>query len=189
MEQQNVKITILSSGEGELTEAVIQRFINYVDAEISCVISHNQSEQVLKRVRKYRVPRFSTTQYTEIDEILSNNNIHYIIVDNWHEKIPPNFCTKYENKIINVYPALLPKYLNHVGDLYQDIKIANDKETGISIYIVNEDFGKLIFQKKIEIYPEDSAEDIESKTNDLLLRFYPPVIEKFIKGTFEYLYE
>jgi len=185
---QKVNIAILASDDGANTENIIQYFENYIDAEIVVTISNKEESEVLKRIRRYRVPRFVTPIYKEIDAILTEKEVHYIIIDNWYEKLPPNFCKKYQNKILNIHPAL--KYIELTNDtLYQEIK-KNDTESGISIYLVNENVvGNVVFHKKFDIYPEDTWEDIKAKTEDLSNRFYPAIVEKFIKGTYEQLYE
>ncbi|NPV13104.1 MAG: phosphoribosylglycinamide formyltransferase [Ignavibacteria bacterium] len=189
-----INIAIFASGEGSNAENIIQYFEPFLDANVACVISNKENVGVLKRLRRYKVPTYCTKWYKEMDRILTKHKVHYIVLDGYLDKIPINFCKKYMYKIINIHPALLPRFggKGMYGDnVHQAVKKSGVAETGISIHIVNEEYntGKIIFQKIIKIIPEDTWQDIKSKVHELELKFYPLVIEKFIKGTYKYLYE
>lgn len=189
-----VNIAIFASGEGTNAENIIQYFQKYRDTEVSCIITNKEDAGVIKRTRRYRIPRYINSQYKEIDQILTKHNIHYIILAGWLDKIPVNFCKKYEYKIINIHPSLLPKYggKGMYGDtVHKNVKKNKEEETGITIHFINEEYdkGTVLFRKKIKIFPEDTWQDIKSKAQDLEQKFYPKIIENTIKGTYEYLYE
>jgi len=189
-----VNIAIFASGEGTNAEKIIQYFEPFLDANISCVITNNENAGVITRIRRYKIPTYISKWYKEIDQLLTQHNVHYIVLAGYLDKIPPNFCKKYKFKIINIHPALLPKHggQDMYGDnVHKSVKKSNDKETGISIHFVEPEYdtGTIIFKKAIKVREEDSWEDIKSKVQDLEHKFYPAVIEKLIKGTYKYLYE
>lgn len=188
-----INIAIFASGEGTNAENIIQYFQDYIDTDVSCIITNNENAGVIKRTRRYRIPRYCNKWYKEIDQILTQHNIHYIVLAGWTDKIPPNFCKKYQYKIINIHPSLLPNYSGKgmYGDnIHKSVKENKENETGISIHFVNEEYdkGELIFKKKIRIFEEDTWEDIKSKVQELEYKFYPKIIENTIKGTYEHLY-
>lgn len=192
--ENTINIAIFASGEGSNAENIIQYFEPFLDANVACVITNNENAGVIKRLRRYKIPTYYTKWYKEMDQLLTKHNVHYIVLAGYLDKIPINFCKKYKYKIINIHPALLPKFggKGMYGDnIHKAVKKSGINETGISIHIVNEEYdaGQIIFQKKIKIRPEDSWEYIKSMVHDLEIRFYPSVIEKFIKGTYKYLYE
>ena len=189
-----INIAIMASGEGTNAENIIQYFEPFLDANISCVISNNENAGVLKRVKKYKVPTYTTTWYKEIDQILTEYNIHYIVLDGYTNKIPPNFCKKYQWKIVNIHPSLLPKHggKGMYGDkIHKSIKKSGDDKSGISIHFIDPEYdsGELLFQKEIKIHKSETWEEIKSRVQDLEQKFYPVVIEKLIHGTYKHLYE
>lgn len=189
-----INIAIFASGEGSNAENIIQYFEPFLDANVACVITNNENAGVIKRLRRYKIPIFCTKWYKEMDQILTQHKIHYIVLAGYLDKIPTNFCKKYNLKIINIHPALLPKFggKGMYGDnVHQAVKKSGVDKSGISIHLVNEEYdkGQVFFQKSIKINDDDTWEDIKSKVHDLELKFYPIVIEKFIKGTYKSLYE
>ena len=197
-----VNIAILASGEGTNAEKIIQYFNEYdpltgkgpfQDARVSCVISNKENAGVLRRIRRYKVPKYFSDKYVEIDEILTKHEIHYVVLAGYLDKIPPNFCKKYQYRIINIHPSLLPKYGGkgmYGMNVHNAVKNNNETETGITIHFVNEEFdsGMILFQHKIKIQPKDTAEDIRNAVQILEHDFYPTIIEKLIKGTYNQLF-
>lgn len=188
-----INICIMSSGDGANAENIIQYFEPFLDANISCLISNNEKAEVLNKIRRYKIPTYTTKYYKKIDQILTKHKIHYIVLAGYTDKIPPNFCKKYKWKIINIHPSLLPKHggKNMYGDnVHKSVKDSGDKKSGITIHIVNEEYdkGKIIFQKEIDI-EDDNIEEIKSKVQILEHKFYPIIVEKFIRGTFNNLFK
>lgn len=188
-----VNIAILTSSDNELTETIIQYFTPFKNASVSCVIS-NKDNNIYKRIRRYKIKSYTTKLYKKIDKLLTKHKIHYIVMVDYLDKIPPKFCKKYKYKILNYHPALLPKYSGHnmYGDIiFKSIKNNKDKITGISIYFLDEGYhtGRVIFQKEIKLDVDDNWEIIKTKTEELTKRFYPILIEKTIRETFNKLYK
>jgi len=191
--EDTINIAIMASGEGTNAENIIQYFENYLDVDVSCLISNKEDAGVLKRIRRYKVPTYTTGIYKEIDKILTEHKIHYIVLAGYLDKIPPNFCKKYKWKIINIHPSLLPKHggKGMYGDnVHKSVKESGDDETGITIHFVDEhyDNGLIIFQQKVKVLKEDTVEDIKSKVQILEHKYLPLIVEKTIKNTYEKLY-
>ena len=185
----SVNIAILTSGKIESLENIIKYFESYLDVNISCIITNKDFNTNI--LNKYKIDIYKTQWYKEIDNIITNNNIHYIVCSDFSEILPPNFCKKYKNKIINLHKSLLPKYQNlSDNDIYKNIKLNKDDIAGISVHIVDIDYiGTILFQKSIKIHDSYDVTDIKIKIEDLSLRFYPKIIENIIKGTYKYLYK
>lgn len=185
----SVNIAILTSGKIESLENIIKYFESYLDVNISCIITNKDFNTNI--LNKYKIDIYKTQWYKEIDNIITNNNIHYIVCSDFSEILPPNFCKKYKNKIINLHKSLLPKYQNlSDNDIYKNIKLNKDDIAGISVHLVDIDYiGTILFQKSIKIHNSYDVTDIKIKIEDLSLRFYPKIIENIIKGTYKYLYK
>jgi len=189
-----INIAIMASGEGTNTENIIQYFEPFLDVNISCVITNKENAGVINRIRRYKIPTYTTKWYKEMDQYLTKHDIHYVVLAGYLDKIPPNFCKKYQWKIINIHPSLLPKHGGkgmYADNVHKAVKKNGDIKTGISIHLVSGEYdkGRVIFQKEIPIFDTESWEDIKSRVNDLEMKFYPKIIEKFITGTYKTLYE
>lgn len=185
----SVNIAILTSGKIESLENIIKYFESYLDVNISCIITNKDFNTNI--LNKYKIDIYNTQWYKEIDNIITKNNIHYIVCSDFSEILPPNFCKKYKNKIINLHKSLLPKYQNlSEHDIYKNVLLNKDDNFGISVHLVDVDYiGTILFQKSIKIHTSYDVADIKNKIDELSLRFYPTIIENIIKGTYKYLYK
>lgn len=188
-----VNIAILTSGNDETIESIIQYFEPFINANIACVITNKNGQDISNKLRRYKVKIYdNTSMYKDIDNILSDHNVHYIVLSGYLDKIPLNFCRKYQYKIINLQSSLLPTGAGMYGDdLFINIKKSGVDKTGISVHFVEPEYntGTVIFTNDIKILEEDTWEDIKLKTKIIENKYYPKVIEKIIKGTYKYLYE
>ena len=105
-----VNVAIFASNSGLNTENIIKYFEYYLDVKVSCVITNNKDAEFINNIRRYKVPVYVENGYKNIDTILTQYNVHYIVLDEYMDKIPPNFCNKYMWKIINIHQSILPKY-------------------------------------------------------------------------------
>lgn len=188
--QRNVKqIAIFASGEGTNAENIIRYFQNSNDIAIKIVLSDRKDAPVLTRAQKLNIPTLSFTnqEFHKTDEILNllkELKIDLIVLAGFLKLVPEKIIKEFSGKIINIHPALLPKYGGkgmYGMKVHQAVYNAKEKETGITIHQVNEKFddGEIIFQKKIPIDSTDSPELISQRVRKLELEFYPVVIEKF----------
>jgi phosphoribosylglycinamide formyltransferase-1 len=183
------KIAVLASGNGSNTEKIITHFNNSDKAEVALIASNRREAYVLERAKKHWIPSlwFSKADMEEgrLCQILMEMEIHLVVLAGFLQKIPDNLIESFPDRIINIHPALLPKYGGkgmYGLFVHQAVKLQGEKETGITIHYVNKDYdeGKLIFQKSIEILPEDSPEDIAEKVHHLEHKYFPKVIESLL---------
>ena len=118
-------------------------------------------------------------------EILKYHKVDLIILAGFLWKIPEFILNEFPNKIINLHPALLPKFGGKgMFGMYVHKAVVDSKESqsGITIHYVNENYdeGAIIFQKNIDVLPTDTAEDVAQKIHLLEYEYFPKVIETVI---------
>ena len=154
------------------------------------VLTNKSNAFVIERAKKLNIPCivFSSKELkgtSKILDLLKDYQIDFIVLAGFLLQIPMNLIENYPNKIINIHPALLPKYggKGMYGDyVHQAVKEAKEKETGITIHFVNEhyDEGQIIFQKKISVSENDTSDSIAEKVHALEYEYFPKIIEEVI---------
>ena len=186
------KIAIFASGSGTNAEEIIKYFKSHNQISVSLILSNNPKAYVLRRAEKYKIPHFVFSRenlYKEkvVDEVLRLNGINFIVLAGFMWLMPERFVKNYPNKIVNIHPALLPKYggKGMYGNYVHEAVVKNkEKESGITIHWVNEEYdkGNIIFQAKVKLDASDTPDDVASKVHKLEYEHYPRVIEKVILG-------
>ncbi len=184
------KIALFASGSGSNAENIIKYFDNNQNIEISLVISNKPDAFVLQRAKMLNIPSIILTanDMKDSDKVistLSNYGIDFIVLAGYLLKIPSFLIEAFSNAIINIHPALLPKfggkgmYGHHV---HQAIVDAKETESGITIHYVNENYdeGATIFQAKCPVLPTDSPDDVASKVHELEYAHFPQVIDQVV---------
>lgn len=184
------QIVIFASGSGTNAENIITHFKNTDSAQVSLVLSNNIRAKVLQRATKHDVKaihfdRESFYNNNDILHILQDINPDIIVLAGFLWKFPENLIQEFPNKIINVHPALLPKYGGkgmYGKHVHKAVVENNETESGITIHYVNEkyDDGKIIFQATTEITPNDTAKDVAEKIHKLEQANFPRVIEELL---------
>ena len=185
-----LKIAILASGSGSNAEKIIHYFKNSELAEVVCVISNRKNTGVLERARKAEINTqvFSKSEFEiakPVIRYLNQKEAEIIVLAGFLLKIPSLLITKFPDRIINIHPALLPKYggKGMYGHFVHEAVLANkDVQSGITIHLVNENYdeGNIIFQTSCDINPNMTAEEIAAKVLLLEHQHYPKVIEEYI---------
>ncbi|MBU2937937.1 phosphoribosylglycinamide formyltransferase [Lacinutrix sp. C3R15] len=184
------RIVIFASGSGTNAENLIKFFHNRENASVIQVLTNNPHAKVLDRCKKLKISAlsFNKTAFIETNDVLDiliSKQPDLIVLAGFLWKFPENILAKFTNKVINVHPALLPKfggkgmYGMHVHEAVVNNK---EKETGITIHYVNEhyDEGAIIFQAKCEVKPTDSAEDVAKKIHTLEMKHFPEVVNDLL---------
>ena len=184
------RIAIFASGSGTNAEEIFKHFQNHPSAEVVLLLSNNAEAYALERAKKFNVSSkvFNRTIFRESEEVLTwlkEKNVTHIVLAGFMWLVPTYLIKAYSGKIINIHPALLPKfggkgmYGMHV---HEAVKAASEKETGITIHEVNEkyDEGKILFQAKCEVNLTDTPDDIAKKVHQLEYSHYPAIIENWI---------
>jgi len=169
----------------------MEHFKKHMDAEVVIVLTNNPEAYVLQRADNFEIPShiFDKQEFYKTDyvvNLLKNLQIDLIVLAGFMWLIPQNLLKAFPNKIINIHPALLPKYggKGMYGDrVHQAIVDAHEEESGISIHFVNEHFdeGEIIHQSRFRIEQGDDLEMIKFKGQQLEHLHYPKVVEHLLK--------
>lgn len=186
------KIALFASGSGSNAENIIDFFKNSSQFSFPVIISNKADAYVHRRAEKLNVPSYTFSKKdfdtaTPILELLEKYNIDAIVLAGFLLKVSPEIIKKFPNKIINIHPALLPKYGGkgmYGHHVHEAVKNAGEKESGITIHYVNENYdeGSIIFQTKCDIDKNDTPDDIAAKVHELEYEFFPKVIEEIWKN-------
>lgn len=183
-------IAIFASGSGSNAENIIRSFQKSDTIQVSLVLSNKSDAYVLERSRRLGVPCnvFTKEDWIAGDEILAvlqEYRIDLIVLAGFLVRVPDLLLHAYPDKIINIHPALLPKFggKGMYGDrVHQAVVAAGEQESGITIHYINEryDEGNTIFQATCPVLPDDTAEDVAKKVHALEYEHFPLIIEKLI---------
>ena len=183
-------IAIFASGNGTNAENVIKYFKNHPSISVSLVLSNKSEAFVLERAKKLKVPVkvFNRQEFYEsanVDKLLEETKISFIVLSGFLLLIPGRLLDQYKGRIVNIHPALLPKYGGkgmYGMKVHEAIAANKEKESGISIHYVDPlyDNGQIIFQERFKIEEGETAEEIAQKVHKLEYEYYPKVIEKLI---------
>lgn len=184
------RIAVFASGSGSNAQKIIEYLEGNEQIEISLVLTNNPNAYVLERASNLGVPAYVFDrqmfyQSGEVHDILKRIGIDFIVLAGFLWLVPLDILRSWPNRIVNIHPALLPKYggKGMYGDrVHRAVIEAGEKETGISIHYVNEkyDEGEIIFQEKLEILPNDTPESIAERIHVLEHKHYPEVIRKLV---------
>ena len=184
------RIVIFASGSGSNAENLIKFFHNRDNASAIQVLTNNPHAKVLDRCKKLNVSalsfnRIAFSKSEDVLNILKASQPDLIVLAGFLWKFPEFILNQYPNKVINIHPALLPKFggKGMYGMHVHEAVIANkEAETGITIHYVNENYdeGAVIFQAKCNVLPTDSAEDVAEKIHLLEMKHFPEVAEKLL---------
>lgn len=184
------RIVILASGSGSNAENIISFFSEKSQAEVVAVLTNKSAAVVLERCDRLGVPGFyfNKPAFRESDAVvrlLKGLDTDLIVLAGFLWKVPTHLIEAFPNKIINIHPALLPKYggKGMYGDkVHQAVKDNKETETGITIHYVNENYdeGAIIFQAKTKVEASDTPESIAQKVHQLEYEHFPQVIEKVL---------
>lgn len=185
-------IAIFASGSGTNAENIVRYFAGSEIASVKLILSNNPEALVLKRAEALNVKtsvfdRNIFYKDTTILQLLKENQIDLIILAGFLWLIPKYLIEEYSDRIINIHPALLPKYGGkgmYGLHVHQAVISGGDKESGITIHYVNDkyDEGNIIFQEQCKIDPGDTPEKLAEKIHQLEYKYYPQIIEKIIRS-------
>ena len=185
-------LVIFASGSGSNAEKIIAHFQDSTQVQISHIFCNNSEAGVIARAARIGVPCsiFSREEYKNgtILRKIQSLQTDYIILAGFLWLIPAEFVQAYPNRIINLHPALLPKFggKGMYGDkVHQAVIASGEKESGITIHLVDEhyDHGKTVFQSTVPVADNETPETLAAKIHELEHRYFPEVIEKWIGGS------
>ncbi|UII81751.1 phosphoribosylglycinamide formyltransferase [Flagellimonas sp. CMM7] len=184
------RIVILASGSGSNAENIISFFRESPSIEVSAVLTNKKTAAVLERCDRLKTPAFyfNRAAFTDSDRVvklLKALSPDLIVLAGFLWKVPASLIKAFPNTIINIHPALLPKYGGkgmYGAKVHQAVKDNLESETGITIHYVNENYdeGAVIFQAKTVVVSSDDADSIAKKVHQLEYDHFPKVIEKLL---------
>lgn len=188
-----IKIAIFASGSGTNAENIVDYFKMDSHIKVSLILSNKNSAYVLERARKLNIKSavFTPDQLNNsifVDSILDEEKIDAIILSGFLLKVPDRLIAKYSGKIINIHPALLPKFGGkgmYGMKVHKAVIDSGDTQSGITIHLVDEyyDNGTILFQSTCNIEPGDTPESLAEKIHKLEYRYFPEVIGKYLQET------
>ena len=184
------RVVIFASGSGTNAENLIKFFQNRDTGSVIQVLTNNPHAKVLERAKNLNISalsfnRIALYKTNDVLNILKSSNPDLIVLAGFLWKFPESILHEFPNKLINIHPALLPKYggKGMYGHFVHEAVVANkEKETGITIHYVNENYdeGAIIFQAKCDVASTDSAEDVAAKIHQLEMKHFPEVVESLL---------
>jgi len=184
-------IVLLASGSGSNAENIIKYFREKNSLHNFHIITNKKDAFVLDRAKNLNVPAEVITKKQNDEGVLLDriNELKpdLIVLAGYLLLFPAEIVALYPNKIVNIHPALLPKFggKGMYGGFVHDAVVANkETETGITIHFVSEhyDEGAVIFQAKTPVAETDTASEVASKVHELEYEHFPKVIEKLLNN-------
>lgn len=184
------RIAIFASGSGSNAENIIRYFSDNKSVKVVLILSNQLHSGVLIRAQLHQIPTFIFTKYdlnesSTVHDVLKDYNASIIVLAGFLLKIPLYMIKAYPNSILNIHPALLPKYGGqgmYGMNVHRAVVGNNEQKSGITIHYVNENYdeGAIIFQAICDIDEQDLPEDVQKKVQALELQHFPKVIESII---------
>jgi len=185
------RIAIFASGSGSNAQKIMEHFKRNSEAEVVLILTNNPQAYVLQRADNFEIPShiFSRHEFYDTEDIirlLKNLQVDLIVLAGFLWLVPPSLLKAFPNRIINLHPALLPKFggKGMYGDyVHKAVLAANEEESGITIHFVNENFdeGEILHQSRFKIEPGDTLEMLKFKGQQLEHQNFPRVIESLLK--------
>ncbi|MFB9078235.1 phosphoribosylglycinamide formyltransferase [Flavobacterium procerum] len=183
------KIVVFASGSGTNAENIVKYFSNTEIAKVVSIFTNNASAKVIDRAKNHQIPVqiFSKTELLDGNVLQKIQKIDpdLIVLAGFLLKFPENIIEKYPHKIINIHPALLPNYGGkgmYGIHIHRAVVNNKEKETGISIHYVNENYdeGAIVFQANVALTDEDTAETVAEKIHELEQKHFPEIIHRLL---------
>ena len=174
-----LKLGVLGSTRGTDLDAIVSAIDEGIlNATIKLVISNKENAYILKRAEKNNIKSMFLSDYSVtreeygnlLNKIFIDNNVDIVLLIGFMRILSKSFCKKWDNKILNVHPSLLPKYAGGINNnVHRDVLKNKDSETGCTIHYVtaNVDSGPILIQKKCEVQPGDTIESLKDRVQDL----------------------
>jgi formyltetrahydrofolate-dependent phosphoribosylglycinamide formyltransferase len=188
---QPVNIALFASGAGSNAQKIIDYFRHSSSVSVALIVCNKPGAGVISIAEKEKIPVlqidkekfFRGDAYTNE---LVKQHIHFIVLAGFLWKVPQLLLKTYRNRIINIHPALLPKYGGkgmYGSNVHQAVIDAKEKESGITIHYVDEvyDHGDTIFQARCEVYETDTPQSLAQRIHHLEHQHYPEQIEKLLR--------
>lgn len=183
-------VAIFVSGSGTNCENIIRYFKDSEKVKIRLVVSNKADAYALVRAQNLDIPTTVMTKNDFNDQekvmaLMKEYDVDFIVLAGFLLMVPDFLIKTYERRMINIHPALLPKYGGkgmYGHHVHEAVKAAGEKETGMTVHYVSDvcDGGEIIAQFRTPLSPEDTPDDIAHKEHLLEMEHFPKVIEQII---------
>lgn len=185
---QKFRVAIFASGNGSNAEEIVKYFKEHSSIQIVLIVTSNPDAYVLKRATHFQIPSIVINRQEFASTIvgkLAEYQITHIVLAGFLWLIPSTLLKAYPDKVINIHPALLPKFGGkgmYGMKIHELVRASNEKETGITIHVIDDkyDEGPIVYQAKCDVLSTDTPQQIADKVHQLEYKFYPKVIGRWI---------
>lgn len=176
------KIAIFISGKGSNAKRLVEYFNEHDHIEIAIIISTKPNIDIQSFCNYYGV---EYVESLDVTKTISHKKIDLIVLAGYLKLIPEDIIEKFQNRIINIHPSLLPKFGGkgmYGSKVHNAVISSGEKESGITIHYVNKNYdeGEIIKQIKIDIDSSDTSESLENKIHQIELENFPKIIEQIL---------
>jgi phosphoribosylglycinamide formyltransferase-1 len=196
---QRPQVAVFLSGSGSNLQALIDASkAGILDARIALVVSNRSDAYGLERAAKADIPTlvYKLKNYASPEEAadsllstLRDHKIQYVALAGYLKLLPSNVVREYSGRLVNVHPALLPKYGGkgmYGHHVHEAVLASGDKESGVTIHLVDEiyDHGRILEQARVPVLPDDTPDSLAERVLRQEHKLYPRVLNKLIKGAY-----
>ena len=189
-----LKIAVFASGGGTNLQTIIDGSkTNIFDGEVAAIISNNSKSFALERARRaeiadYHISGFKYPDQVDFDEAIFNvmdkHSINLIVLAGYMKLLPEKLVERFKNRIINVHPALLPKYGGkgmYGMNVHEAVIKSGEKISGATVHFVNERFdeGNIIIQRTVPVLPDDSPDTLAARVLTVEHQVLPDAVSMF----------
>lgn len=194
------RIAVFISGGGTNLQSLIDASRSgKLSGEIVLVVSSKSKAYGLERAKEadidtfvFKVKNYPTPEEaaTDLLEMLEEYKVEYIALAGYLKLLPVEIVRKYESRISNIHPALLPKFGGrgmYGYYVHEAVLAAGEKESGATVHLVDEifDHGRILIQEKVPVYPDDTPDSLAARTLKVEHKIYPEALENLIKGRYK----
>ncbi len=186
------RLTIFASGSGTNAENIIRYFRNDSRIRVSCVCANKPDAYVIQRAGRYGIDVLVFTRDDfyksgKVIDYLEQKQIDWIILAGFLWLVPEALIQKYPNRILNIHPALLPKYGGkgmYGSSVHKAVIENHETQSGITIHLIDREYdkGSILFQATCPVYPGESPDQLAERVHQLEYEHYPRIIEKAVLG-------
>ena len=187
-----VRLAILGSGNGTNAQQISEYFAGRTDVEVACIIYNKKDAYIAQRAKNLGIEshyfgRSDFFQNGNVLKYLAEKKVDWVILAGFLWLVPEDMLAAYPNRIINIHPALLPKYGGkgmYGHHVHEAVVAAGEHESGITIHIVDRhyDRGTTLFQARCTVTPDDTPDTLAAKIHLLEKEHFPRVIDETIKA-------
>jgi phosphoribosylglycinamide formyltransferase-1 len=183
-----MKLAIFASGSGSNAAALMQHFSSHEHIQLGLVVTNKPEAGVITHAKSNKIPVLvvDKQEYTDARFMLEAlEGIAVIVLAGFLKLIPEWLVNAYPDRILNIHPALLPKFGGkgmYGMHIHEAVCAAGERETGLTIHLVNREYdkGAQLFQMKCPVLPNDTPHDVATRVLKLEHEFYPKVVEKYV---------